>query len=150
MTGERHPLANSVPYQAPWIPREHIEHIGAGVEFDAVLARGLLGHEVARALAVATAHKVGAVILEDADGDETSAGLYFLVPPGEGIARRWPPGIRVFGFPTMPIRIPALWGNTYPLRWLSPPTREATLVSAELLHRALCEITTWAPLPDGG
>ncbi|MGC0421551.1 hypothetical protein [Embleya sp. AB8] len=138
-----------VAYQASWVPRDHIERRPAGVDFDAVRVTGLLGLEVACALDVATVRRSGPVIREDPDGRDETAELLFLVPVGEGLARRWPPGVRVFGFPTQAIRVPALWGNTYPLRWRSTPTRGAELVDAELLHRALCEITTWSPLPGG-
>ncbi|MFE5327015.1 hypothetical protein ACFRCG_11570 [Embleya sp. NPDC056575] len=151
MTADQFPFAvAAVPYRAAWVPADGIEQVGAGVEFDAVRVKGLLGHEVACALDVATSHRVGPVVLEDAEGDDTAAYLYYLVARGEGIARKWAPGIRVFGFPDQLIRVPALWGNTFPLRWRCPPTRENEFVDAELLHRVLCKITTWSPHSSDG
>lgn len=151
MTADRRPIvATPVLYQAEWIPRDHIEQVAAGVHFDAVRVKGVLGADVVAALDDETGQRIGAVILEDPDGEKLTAYRYFLVPAGEGRSRRWPPGLRVFAFGEQFIRVPALWGNTYPLRWQSPPTRGAILVDTELLHRALCVITTWSPLPNGG
>lgn len=150
MTAERPMAVAPVACEAPWIPCDMVEQVPAGVEFDAVRVAGLLGFEVAVALDIATGQRSGAVILDDPHAVNEKAELYFLVPAGEGIARSWPPGIRVYGFPTQMIRVPALSGPTLPLRWRSRPTHDAVLVDAELLHRALCDITTWSPLSDSG
>lgn len=149
MTGT--PRSTEVPYQTVWIPRANIALVPAGVHFDIVRVCGVLGFEVARRLDETTSRRPGPMILEDADNDEAKAYLYCLVAAGDAMPpRRWPPGIRVFGLPEQITRIPSLWGNTYPLRWRSVPTRDVPLVDVDLLHRTLCEITTWTPLPDGG
>lgn len=139
-----------VAYKASWVPADLYEQVPAGVDFDAVRVSGRLAIEVAHALNVTTRGRSGAIIREDSDGRDESADLFFLVPAGEGISRTWPPGVKAFGFPTQLIRVPALWGNTRPVRWESRPTNVAVLVDAELLDEALRQITTWNPLPAGG
>ncbi len=66
--------------------------------------------------------------------------VHFLLAPGEVAAYDWPLGVQHFGGRTRTVTfvgIPALEGNTWPLRWYSAPTVTAPYVSATKLRAAL-------------
>ncbi|MFI6550461.1 hypothetical protein ACIBO9_45200 [Streptomyces prunicolor] len=108
-----------------------------GVHFDAVRIEGVRGERVA------------ARLIEDADGDAgpvvcEAAGfrwMYFLLAPREVRRHNWPLGVQQFGGrgtrSVTYIGIPALDGNTWPLRWSSEPTVTAPFVEAGRLLAVL-------------
>lgn len=63
--------------------------------------------------------------------------MYFLLAPGEVRRHSWPLGVQRFGErgsrAVTYVGIPALDGNTWPLRWYSEPTPTAPYVDAGLL-----------------
>ncbi|CAL9503343.1 hypothetical protein SUDANB145_03468 [Streptomyces sp. enrichment culture] len=68
-------------------------------------------------------------------------GVYFLVPPGSLAGRDWPLGVQLLGGTgtgtVTYVGIPALAGNTWPLRWYSGPTATAPHVCPVRLWDAL-------------
>ncbi|GAA4002988.1 hypothetical protein GCM10022232_47430 [Streptomyces plumbiresistens] len=88
-------------------------------------------------------------ITEAADGDAgpvvcEAAGfrwMYFLLAPGEVRNHSWPLGVQRFGSrgdrALTYIGIPALDGNTWPLRWYSEPTPTTPYVRAAQLRAVL-------------
>jgi hypothetical protein len=107
------------------------------VHFDAVRVDGIRGELVADWLIEATDEDAGPVVTEVCGG----RWLYFLLPPGTLRTYEWPLGVQLLGGTgtgtVTYIGIPALGGNTWPLRWYSAPTTTAPYVDAEALRRAL-------------
>lgn len=104
-----------------------------GVHFDAVRIEGDRGRAVAWRLIDAADGDAGPIVYEVTG----NRWLYFLVPPGSVQRHEWPLGVHRFGMTNIRtvtfVGIPALEGNTWPLRWWSNPTRESPYVDAELL-----------------
>lgn len=124
-----------------WAPvHGHVLRL-SGVHFDAVRVPGVRGEEIAERYVTLTGddRDPGPVICE-ATGFRW---LYFLLPPATAAERRWPPGTQLFGAGTRTVTyvvVPALDGNTWPLRWYSPPTRTAPFVHGGRLHTAACAV----------
>ena len=121
-----------------WIPASGHQLRLTGVHFDAVRIEGVRGEAVA------------SKVIESADGDAgpivcEATGwrwMYFLLAPGEVRRHSWPLGVQQFGGgrgsrTVTYIGIPALDGNTWPLRWYSEPTVTAPFVEAGLVHASL-------------
>jgi hypothetical protein len=119
-----------------WVPASGHQLRVTGVYFDAVRIEGVRGELIA------------ARLIESADGD---AGpivcevtgfrwMYFLLAPGEVRRHDWPLGVQRFGGKgartVTYIGIPALDGNTWPLRWYSEPTPTAPYVDVQSLLAA--------------
>lgn len=139
MTGD--PRSN-VLYKPGWVPREHTVSLAAGTSFDAVRVCGRLAQDVAGAVESAAAFGPGPIVWNQFDEE-----MWFLVPAGATDGTKWPPGVAVFGGSRPgPVTVPALWGNTYPLRWWSRPTQGAPLVDVDALATVLRRITGWSPL----
>jgi hypothetical protein len=129
-------MTNAI-HRPGWIPTAGHQLRVAGVHFDAVRIEGVRGELVA------------ARIIEAADGDAgpivcEAVGfrwMYFLLAPGEMRRHNWPLGVQQFGgrhsTGVTYIGIPALEGNTWPLRWYSEPTPTAPYVDAEALLAVL-------------
>ncbi|MCT7351260.1 hypothetical protein N4P33_03625 [Streptomyces sp. 15-116A] len=127
----------SAIHRPGWVPLAgHQLHL-TGVYFDAVRIEGLRGELVAEQLIEATDDDAGPIVCEAARG----RWVYFLLPPGTVHAYDWPLGVQQFGgrgeHTVTYIGIPALDGNTWPLRWYSAPTATAPHVVPEVLARAL-------------
>jgi glycosyltransferase involved in cell wall biosynthesis len=87
--------------------------------------------------------------MEAADGDAGPVvcevtgfrWMYFLLAPGEVRKHNWPLGVQRFGEKgsrtVTYIGIPALDGNTWPLRWYSEPTVTTPFVEAGRLRTVL-------------
>lgn len=111
----------------------------AGVHFDAVRAHGVHGEDIAERYVTLTGpdEDPGPIIREGVGFCWT----YFLLPPATAAERRWPLGVQLFGGGTRTVTyvgVPALEGNTWPLRWYAPPTRSAPFVDPDRLHAAVC------------
>lgn len=133
---------SSVLYKPSWVPREHTAGAPVGVAFDAVRVRGQLAALVAGVLGTSAGP-----IVQNRYDDE----MHFLVPPGSTDGMRWPAGVVVFNAAhSEPVMVPALWGNTYPLEWKSPPLQDAHFVDVGALRSALRELTTWKQLSAPG
>ncbi|MDN0198219.1 hypothetical protein [Streptomyces sp. S.PNR 29] len=124
-------------HRPDWVPAAgHQLHV-AGVHFDAVRIEGLRGELVADWLIEATDEDAGPIVCEAS----RSRWVYFLLAPGEVRRHRWPLGVQQFGgrdvHTVTYIGIPALEGNTWPLRWYSEPTPTAPYVAAARLRKLL-------------
>ena len=120
-----------------WVPVAGHQLRVSGVHFDALRVPGVRGELVA------------ARLIEEADGDAgpvicEAVGfrwMYFLVAPGTARGYAWPLGVQRFGGAgcrtVTYIGVPALDGNTWPLRWYSEPTPTAPFVDAATLRAAL-------------
>lgn len=112
-----------------------------GVHFDAVRIEGGRGELVASRLVEVADGDAGPVVLEQAG----FRWVYFLLRPGTVHRHTWLPGVQRFGLDSTNMRrvtyvgIPALDGNTFPLRWYSEPTPETPYVEPELLRTAVTE-----------
>ncbi|MEH0635332.1 hypothetical protein QBA35_18695 [Streptomyces bottropensis] len=110
-----------------------------GVHFDAVRIEGGRGELVARRLVEVTDGDAGPVVVEQAG----FRWVYFLLRPGTVHGHAWLPGVQRFGLNSANMRrvtyvgIPALDGNTYPLRWYSEPTPQTPYVEPESLLTAV-------------
>ncbi|MFF6808757.1 hypothetical protein ACFZAG_02500 [Streptomyces sp. NPDC012403] len=127
----------SAIHRPAWVPLlGHRLHV-VGVHFDAVRIEGLHGELVADHLIEATDEDAGPIVCEVTRG----RWVYFLLPPGTVRRHDWPPGVQQLagrGDPTVTyIGIPALDGNTWPLRWYSAPTPTSPYVCAAKLGAAL-------------
>jgi hypothetical protein len=127
-----------------WIPASgHQLHV-TGVHFDAVRIEGVKGELVAARLVETTDADAGPIVRE-ASG---SRWMYFLLAPGEVRKHSWPLGVQRFGGrdprAVTYIGIPALDGNTYPLRWFSEPTLTAPYVDPEVLLEVTGNLLTRA------
>ncbi|MER7108391.1 hypothetical protein [Streptomyces sp. NPDC000229] len=116
-----------------WIPASGHALRHAGIHFDAVRVRGLLGEEVAYRLMEFTGFQAGPIVRE-LTGEQN---MYFLLPPQTAAAYAWPVGARALsrgGRSMAFVGIPALDGLTWPLDWRSRPTDEVPFVEPDLLH----------------
>lgn len=120
-----------------WIPASGHQLRLTGVHFDAVRIEGVRGEQVATRLIEAADGDAGPVVCEAAG----FRWMYFLLAPGEVRRHNWPLGVQQFGGrgarTVTYIGIPALYGNTWPLRWYSEPSVTAPFVEAGLVHAAL-------------
>ncbi|MGC9497589.1 hypothetical protein [Streptomyces sp. WG7] len=122
-------------HRPSWVPAAgHQLHL-AGVHFDAVRVDGIRGELVADWLVEVTDEDAGPIVCEGSGG----RWVYFLLAPGEVAAHDWPRGVqRLGGARTVTyVGIPALEGNTWPLRWYSGPTATAPYVCAAKLLAGL-------------
>ncbi|MEU3664121.1 hypothetical protein AB0E77_30930 [Streptomyces sp. NPDC032940] len=121
-----------------WVPLSgHQLHV-AGVYFDAVRIDGIRGELIADWLVEATDEDAGPIVCEAGGG----RWVYFLLTPGEVAAHDWPLGVQRLGGgqgtrSVTYVGIPALEGNTWPLRWYSAPTSSAPYVDAKALLGAV-------------
>ncbi|WP_405991839.1 hypothetical protein [Streptomyces sp. NBC_00986] len=120
-----------------WIPASGHQLRLTGVHFDAVRIEGVRGEQVATRLIEAADGDAGPVVCEAAG----FRWMYFLLAPGEVRRHNWPLGVQQFGGrgarTVTYIGIPALYGNTWPLRWYSEPTVTAPFVEAGRLGAVL-------------
>ncbi|MFE9602646.1 hypothetical protein [Streptomyces hokutonensis] len=120
-----------------WIPASGHQLRLTGVHFDAVRIEGVRGERVAARLIEAADGDAGPVVCEAAG----FRWMYFLLAPGEVRRHNWPLGVQQFGGrgtrTVTYIGIPALDGNTWPLRWYSEPTVTAPFVEAGRLGAVL-------------
>lgn len=120
-----------------WIPASGHQLRLTGVHFDAVRIEGVRGERVAERLIEAADGDAGPVVCEAAG----FRWMYFLLAPGEVRQHNWPLGVQQFGGrgarTVTYIGIPALYGNTWPLRWYSEPTVTAPYVDQKLLLTAV-------------
>ena len=102
-----------------------------------VRIEGARGELVATQLIEAAAGDAGPIVCEVIG----YRWMYFLLPRGEVRAHDWPLGVQQLGgkasLSLTYIGIPALDGNTWPLRWYSEPTVTAPFVEAGLLRAVL-------------
>ncbi|WP_210580632.1 hypothetical protein [Streptomyces sp. GESEQ-4] len=122
-------MTNAI-HRPDWIPASGNQLRVAGVHFDVVRIEGGRGEVVATQLIEATDGDAGPIVCE-AIGFRW---MYFLLAPGEVRKHDWPLGVQQFGgkstLAITYIGIPALDGNTWPLRWYSEPTATAPFVEA--------------------
>ena len=120
-----------------WIPASGHQLRLTGVHFDAVRIEGVRGEQVAERLIESADGDAGPVVCEAAG----FRWMYFLLAPGEVRRHNWPLGVQQFGGrgarTVTYIGIPALYGNTWPLRWYSEPTVTAPFVEAGRLGAVL-------------
>jgi hypothetical protein len=124
---------NSLHGDTSWIPASGHALRHAGIHFDAVRVRGMLGEEVAYELMEFTDFRAGPIVRE-LTGEQN---LYFLLPPRTAAAYAWPAGARALsrsGRSAAFVGIPALDGLTWPLDWRSRPSEEVPFVEPDLLH----------------
>lgn len=123
-----------------WVPASgHQLHV-AGVYFDAVRIEGVRGELVAERLIEAADGDAGPIVCEAVG----FRWVYFLLAPGEVRRHSWPLGVQRFGGrgsrTVTYIGIPALDGNTWPLRWYSEPTAGAPYVHVGALLEGVREV----------
>lgn len=125
----------NAPHRPGWVPASGHQLRVVGVHFDAVRIPGVHGELVAEWLMDDTHGDAGPIVCEAG----APRWVHFLLAPGEVQRRDWPLGVqRLGGRHTVTyVGIPALEGNTWPLRWYSEPTPTAPYVDAEALHAAL-------------
>ncbi|MEV0320830.1 hypothetical protein ACIBKX_23370 [Streptomyces sp. NPDC050658] len=118
-----------------WVPVAGHQLRVSGVHFDALRIQGVRGEQVAARLIAETEGDAGPVVCE-ATGFRW---MYFLVAPGAARDHTWPHGVQRFGTrrTVTYIGIPALAGNTWPLRWYSEPTPTAPYVDPGRLLEAV-------------
>ncbi|MFE9615984.1 hypothetical protein [Streptomyces sp. NPDC006384] len=130
-------MTNTI-HRPDWVPAAgHRLHV-AGVHFDAVRVDGIRGELVADWLVEATDDDAGPIVCEAGGG----RWVYFLLAPGEAAAGDWPLGVQRLGGgrgtrTVTYVGVPALEGNTWPLRWYSEPTPTAPYVCGRRLRTAL-------------
>ncbi|MFF7388361.1 hypothetical protein ACFZAE_07860 [Streptomyces scabiei] len=135
-------------HRPPWVPVSGHRLRVIGVHFDAVRIEGEHGELVADRLVEVTDGDAGPVVLEQAG----FRWVYFLLRPGTVHRHAWLPGVQRFGLNSANLRrvtyvgIPALDGNTYPLRWYSEPTPQVPYVEPESLLTAVT--TTFRGVTD--
>nr|WP_222109114.1 hypothetical protein [Streptomyces cupreus] len=119
-----------------WVPASGHQLHMVGVHFDAVRIEGVRGELVAEELIEAAKGDAGPIVCE-ATGFRW---MYLLLAPGVARKHHWPLGVQRFGGrgsrTVAYIGIPALDGNTWPLRWYSEPTPTAPYVVAGALLAA--------------
>ena len=131
-------MTNAI-HRPPWVPVSGHRLRVIGVHFDAVRIQGRRGELVASRLVVVTDGDAGPVVLEQAG----FRWVYFLLRPGTVHRHAWLPGVQRFGLDPTNMRrvtyvgIPALDGNTFPLRWYSEPTPRTPYVEPESLLAAV-------------
>ena len=127
---------NDVTDLLEWIPASGHQLRVTGVYFDAVRIEGVRGERVAARLIEATDGDAGPVVCEVTG----FRWMYFLLAPGEVRRHNWPLGVQQFGGKgartVTYIGIPALDGNTWPLRWYSEPTPVTPYVDPRALLAA--------------
>jgi hypothetical protein len=120
-----------------WVPASGHQLRLTGVHFDAVRIEGVRGEQVAARLIEATDGDAGPIVCEVLG----FRWMYFLLAPGEVRTHSWPLGVQRFGGrgsrTVTYIGIPALDGNTWPLRWYSEPTVTAPFVETGSLRAVL-------------
>jgi hypothetical protein len=120
-----------------WVPLSGHQLRVSGVHFDAVRIQGVRGEQAVARLIAAADGEAGPVICE-ATGFRW---MYFLLPPGTAREYAWPLDAQRFGHAggrtVAFIGIPALSGNTWPLRWYSEPTPAVPFVDPELFQEVL-------------
>ncbi|MEU6373415.1 hypothetical protein [Streptomyces sp. NPDC046909] len=120
-----------------WVPASGHQLRLTGVHFDAVRIEGVRGEQVAARLIEATDGDAGPIVCEVLG----FRWMYFLLAPGDVCAHSWPLGVQRFGGSgsrtVTYIGIPALDGNTWPLRWYSEPTPTSPYVDHQALLAAL-------------
>ena len=120
-----------------WVPASGHQLRLTGVHFDAVRIEGVRGEQVAARLIEATDGDAGPIVCEVLG----FRWMYFLLAPGEVREHSWPLGVQRFGGrgsrTVTYIGIPALDGNTWPLRWYSEPTVTAPFVGTGSLRAVL-------------
>ncbi|MET9684560.1 hypothetical protein [Streptomyces coeruleorubidus] len=131
-------MTNAI-HRPEWVPAAgHQLHV-TGVHFDAVRVEGVRGELVAEWLIEETDGDAGPIVCE-ASGPRW---VYFLLAPGAVRRHHWPLGVQRLGgrnqrtVTVTYIGIPALEGNTWPLRWYSEPTPTAPYVDGEALAAAV-------------
>nr|WP_152777254.1 hypothetical protein [Streptomyces spongiae] len=125
-------MTNAI-HRPEWVPVSGHQLRVTGVHFDAVRIEGVRGEVAAERLIEAAGGDVGPIVCE-AIGFRW---VYFLLAPGEVRRHDWPLGVQRFGGRGVRtvtyIGIPALDGNTWPLRWYSEPTPTAPYVDPSAL-----------------
>jgi hypothetical protein len=128
---------NNALHRPDWIPASGHRLRVTGVHFDAVRIEGVWGELVTEWLIGATDDDAGPIVCEAGRG----RWVYFLLPPGEAHRYDWPLGVQRLGgrsgCTVAYVGIPALTGNTWPLRWYSEPTPTAPYVDAGALLAAV-------------
>ncbi|MCP3817918.1 hypothetical protein NLX86_07155 [Streptomyces sp. A3M-1-3] len=121
-----------------WVPLTGHQLHRSGVYFDAVRIPGIRGEDVAAQLIAAAEDGAAGPVVCEASGFRW---MYFLLRPGTAGTYAWPLGVQRFGGTgtrtVSYIGIPALEGNTWPLRWYSQPTPAAPFVAAGPLVEAV-------------
>lgn len=132
-------MTNAI-HRPHWVPESGHRLRVIGVHFDAVRIEDGRGQSVARGLVDAAGGDAGPIVYEMTGG----RWVYFLLRPGSVHRHDWPLGVHRFGvtkFRTVTfVGVPALEGNTWPLRWWSRPTRETPYVAPELLLDAIVDV----------
>ncbi|WP_432135087.1 MULTISPECIES: hypothetical protein [unclassified Streptomyces] len=127
----------STMHRPDWVPAAGHQLRLVGVYFDAVRVEGRRGEAVAEWLVERSDGDAGPIVCE-AGG---SRWVYFLLPPGMSQGYDWPLGVQRLGgrgeHTVTYLGIPALDGDTWPLRWYSEPTRTAPYVDPPALHATL-------------
>ncbi|MBA2945136.1 hypothetical protein [Streptomyces himalayensis] len=131
-------MTNAIQRPRPdWVPAAGHQLHRTGVHFDAIRIQGVRGEQVAARLIAAADGDAGPVVCEALG----FRWMYFLLPPGTAKDHAWPLGVQRFGGAgcrtVTYIGIPALDGNTWPLRWYSEPTPTAPYVDPSRLRAAL-------------
>ncbi|KUN79772.1 hypothetical protein AQJ66_27840 [Streptomyces bungoensis] len=126
-------MTNAI-HRPAWVPvRGHRLRV-AGVHFDAVRIEGRRGEAVADRVVERGDGDAGPIVCE---GGGRTRWVYFLLPPGVVHRYDWPLGVQHFGLradrTVTYVGVPALEGETWPLRWYSEPTPTAPYVDAEAL-----------------
>lgn len=120
-------ITNAI-HRPNWAPASGHRLRVTGVHFDAVRIEGVRGELVAARLIEAADGDAGPIVCEVTG----FRWMYFLLTPGEVHKHQWPLGVQRFGTARSRtvsyIGIPALDGNTWPLRWYSEPTPTAPYV----------------------
>ena len=120
-----------------WVPASGHQLRLTGVHFDAVRIEGVRGEQVAARLIEATDGDAGPIVCEVLG----FRWMYFLLAPGEVREHSWPLGVQRLGGrgsrTVTYIGIPALDGNTWPLRWYSEPTVTTPFVGTGSLRAVL-------------
>ncbi|MGW2644041.1 hypothetical protein ACWC2T_03785 [Streptomyces sp. NPDC001393] len=122
-------------HRPAWVPlRGHRLRV-AGVHFDAVRIEGRWGEAVAESLIEREDDDAGPIVCAGGSG---TRWVYFLLAPGVVHHYDWPLGVQYFGrridrTTVTYVGVPALDGDTWPLRWYSEPTPTAPYVDAEAL-----------------
>ncbi|MFE2261829.1 hypothetical protein [Streptomyces griseosporeus] len=129
-------MTNAI-HRPDWVPASGHRLRLVGVHFDAVRIEGVLGETVADWLIERTDGDAGPIVCEAS----WSRWVYFLLAPGVVHTYDWPLGVQRLGGQgermVTYVGIPALDGNTWPLRWYSEPTATAPYVDAGALLATL-------------
>ncbi|WP_241826855.1 hypothetical protein [Streptomyces graminilatus] len=131
-------MTNAIPHYRPdWVPLAGHHLRLSGVHFDTLRVQGVRGEQAVAELVEAADGDAGPVVCEVTG----FRWMYFLLAPGEVRKYNWPLGVQRFGEKgsrsVTYIGIPALDGNTWPLRWYSEPTATAPFVEAGRLRTVL-------------